>query len=323
VLTRIEIEGLRGIGHGVLEGLAPVTVLTGANGSGKSTVLDAVALVAADDPAPSLVRAIQRRGARNGARWILPQVADPNDWRAGPLARVTGVMDGEPRGIRGATLWLGAGGARVIIRAHRAGAEQGGAFRLGPDNVPLDPVGSGSAPLIDPSEPADLVALWSAALAAGAKRSLLDLLPIVHADAVDVDVLQEADGSTALYLDLGRRSIPLRAAGDGVEAALRIAMELAPVASGVVLLEEPEVFQHPRLLRTTARLLHAAAQRGIQVILTTHSQELIAALVEEDPSGQAASVGVFVLRLDQATLWSARHVGDDLVRAREMDFDLR
>jgi predicted ATPase len=46
MIDAIEIENLRGIRHGRLDGLKPLTILTGPNASGKSTVLDALLIAA-------------------------------------------------------------------------------------------------------------------------------------------------------------------------------------------------------------------------------------------------------------------------------------
>lgn len=47
MITSIEIQGLRGIRGGKIEGLAPVTVLIGPNGCGKTTVLEALGVACA------------------------------------------------------------------------------------------------------------------------------------------------------------------------------------------------------------------------------------------------------------------------------------
>ena len=49
MIESIEIENLRGIAHGKLEGLTRLTILVGPNGSGKSTILDALLLAASSD----------------------------------------------------------------------------------------------------------------------------------------------------------------------------------------------------------------------------------------------------------------------------------
>jgi predicted ATPase len=68
VITAIEIEGLRGIRQGALQGLAPLTVLTGPISSGKSTVLEALSVVAAPQPFLQLQDLTRRRTA-GGRAW--------------------------------------------------------------------------------------------------------------------------------------------------------------------------------------------------------------------------------------------------------------
>ena len=47
------------------------------------------------------------------------------------------------------------------------------------------------------------------------------------------------------------------------------------------MLEEPEVHEHPAAMRQSARAILAAIRRDIQIILSTHSVELIDALLAE------------------------------------------
>ena len=72
-----------------------------------------------------------------------------------------------------------------------------------------------------------------------------------------------------------RGAIPIGVAGDGVQALVQLATEFAALPGGSVLVEEPEVYQHPAALRLTARVLLATMRRGVQIILTTHSPFLL------------------------------------------------
>ena len=47
-------------------------------------------------------------------------------------------------------------------------------------------------------------------------------------------------------------------------------------------MEEPEVHMHPGAIRQCARAILAAVRRGIQIVLSTHSLELIDALLSRE-----------------------------------------
>ncbi len=77
MITSIEIENLRGIRAGRLNGLAPLTILTGPNGCGKSTVLDALLIATSPSPAEAVGQAIQRHPVvPSGASWLFSTSAD-------------------------------------------------------------------------------------------------------------------------------------------------------------------------------------------------------------------------------------------------------
>jgi predicted ATPase len=79
-----------------------------------------------------------------------------------------------------------------------------------------------------------------------------------------------------LHTFCGRnRPVPAYVAGDGFKRFLELASAVVVSERGVVLLEEPEAFQHPRYLTELASLLLQATKEGSQVILSTHSIELI------------------------------------------------
>jgi predicted ATPase len=76
MLKSLEIERLRGIRQGRIDDFAPLSVLVGQNGSGKSTVLDALLIGCSANVGQAIGTAVQRRTNINfAAPWLL--------WRGG------------------------------------------------------------------------------------------------------------------------------------------------------------------------------------------------------------------------------------------------
>ncbi len=71
-------------------------------------------------------------------------------------------------------------------------------------------------------------------------------------------------------------------------------------------------------------MIHAAVRRGVQVILSTHSLELIDYLVSEASDGDLERLSVFQLALENGELKSSRIVGKDVAFSRlQIGDDLR
>ena len=155
----------------------------------------------------------------------------------------------------------------------------------------------------------------------GAATALLrDLVPgFSH-----VEILTNADGTPIVHVVYEDRSVPVALAGDGVAALIRLSLELAARPGGVVLIEEPEVHQHPAALLRSARAIAETVKRGVQVVVSTHSLELIDALVGEECGLNLEDVALFMLRLSEGRLGSARIPGPRVAYARqELEDDLR
>jgi AAA15 family ATPase/GTPase len=123
-------------------------------------------------------------------------------------------------------------------------------------------------------------------------------------------------------------SVPLGVAGDGIYGLARLAFELAMEPGSLALIEEPESNQHPRSLRMSARVIWAAVRQGVQVVLSTHSLELIDMLLDgcyRDGDGDdLAQLAVCRLRLSDGNLMSIWHRGDEIRSARtDIEEDIR
>jgi hypothetical protein len=151
------------------------------------------------------------------------------------------------------------------------------------------------------------------------KAVMSELLPEVE----DLEILAPNNIPT-LHLNFEDHALPIGLAGDGVQLLLRHVMALASPPGTTLLLEEPETHMHPGAIRLLARAIHAAVARDVQVILTTHSLELIDALTLGVLDTQLARVAVYRLALERGTLESTRLDGPEAALARSsIEDDLR
>lgn len=336
MIESVSIHGLRGIRDGALEGLSALTVLTGVNGCGKSTVLDALLIAASSRPEEAIAKVVQRRGAtRFGARWL---VHNKEQWARIAIEHGRGEQHGcTLRWRRGPVQLPGNDPRRAIVQerySHHIEVEldKGGVGWVAFDGS-NESIGSGrlelgdepSIQLVDPGLPILLDRAYSEATRLGRRDEIIGVLRELVPDLSSVEILSEDDGSPALYVVRGQRgAIPVGVAGDGVQALVQLATEFAALPGGKVLVEEPEVYQHPAALRLTARVLLATMRRGVQVILTTHSLELIDMLVEEAVPADLPQMSLFTLALEDGVLRSGRLSGHQIAAARaEVAEDLR
>ena len=139
----------------------------------------------------------------------------------------------------------------------------------------------------------------------------------------NVEILTE-NAEPILHFVFADHSVPATLAGDGIQALLRLSLALSASGGGIALLEEPEVHQHPGAIRRSARAILAAVRRGIQVVLTTHSLELIDSLVAESLDEDLARMSLYRLILEDGVLKSSRLDGPDICFSRTtVEDDLR
>lgn len=338
MIASIEIAGLRGITKGLVNGLGPLTVLVGPSGAGKSTVLDALLIAASPSPGDAIGRVIKRRAElRGGAAWLFANGRNEATLKLGPTQRSVLIKHSDPKpelaallkaravspvGLRAevSSRW-GTLETNVVVDVdnnHRADLRW-------PNRGALEGFQAESdARLIEPPAGASHVPLhrvYSEATRGGGLRYAVDLLREVLEGLVDLRVLtfeDEAGDTPILHLDFGTHTVPVAGAGSGVYALVRLALELAAVRSGLALIEEPEVHQHPRALHQSAKVLHAAAARGIQVVLSTHSLDLIDSLVAS-ADGEAGLERLRVVRIARTKdgeLRCSAYAGREVAEAR-------
>jgi energy-coupling factor transporter ATP-binding protein EcfA2 len=332
VIRAVEIKGLRGVRTGSLTDLTPLVVLVGPNGSGKSTILDALLIAANPRPSEGIGQAVERReGLRAGARWLL--------WKGGSAgpAEMTVKTD---RAVRTCTLTVAGqsqehtsisskvrdweGDSQTTDTDIATGFREGARYQASGFVKPLEDVPE--VRFIDPgvgSLRTPLHQLYTRIVEQGLHKDAIASIRTLIPGIEDIQILAEGD-VPVVYLIFDGYAVPAALAGDGIRLLLHLSFELATRPGGLVLMEEPEVHMHPGAIRQCARAVLAAMRRKVQVVLTTHSLELIDALLGESSDADLAQLSLYRLQLQAGNLKSSRLPGPEVAFARtEIQDDLR
>jgi len=338
VIHTVEIRGLRGIREGLLSDLTPLVVLVGPNACGKSTVLEALFIGASNTPAEAVGKCVQRRsGVWNGARWLLTTKdtagAKADDWHV----RVTSETQERMTRLLARLGDDGRADIEQYVFSSRGGGIRTGTrfaadntFESGIDSVEDTPLRVvAEAKLVEPRPDVTQTPLhrvYSTTVQNGLRAAAEAFIPDVLPGFVRLEILTAPNSDEPevnVVFESGALPVPL--VGDGAQALIRQCLELAALKDGLALLEEPEAFKHPRAIRQSARAMVAAAKRGVQVILTTHSLELIDALVAaSDDDAALARLSLYRLALKDGALASTRLAGPEVKLMRsQIEEDLR
>ena len=350
MIESVEIQNLRGIRMGALEELTPLTVLVGPNSSGKSTILDALLIGASNSPGDAIGRAVGRRSTRDAdSRWLLWRQGQQGDaslevysrargkhrssvfgWRAeGPSDlgdQLRGLGSEPPFTCIDATILLA--GASVPIQTWTVfAADNRFAFKQSQQTFPLTWRFEPAVSFVDMRGiglGTPLAQLYTEAVTQGRRDDVQELLGAIVPGLRNLEILVNHRMEPVLHLVFADKSVPAALAGDGVRTMLRLSLELASRGQGLVLVEEPEVHQHPKALQQSAKALLAAVRRGLQIVLATHSLELIDALLLEATQDDLPKLSTYRLRLDDGVLASSRLSGEQMAFNRgQIEEDLR
>jgi predicted ATPase len=317
VISSIEITHFRGIREGKLDDLPPLVVLVGPNGCGKSTVLDALYIGASEQPGQAAVEAIKRHGGvERAGRWFA--------WRGNTAEHAQLTVATTPGNSRTCRLKFGQAHPQVLFRQPDGGRGSRRPEGFGPQMTPLE--GISGIRLVEPCDfdtLPPLHRLYTDAVSQGRRDQTVEIVRELVHGATNLEILTEGD-TPLLHVVFEDHSVPVAFAGDGVYSLVRLSLELASRPSGVVLLEEPEVHQHPAAIRQTVRAILVAMRRHIQVMLTTHSLELIDMLLAEATNDDLAGLSVYRLQLENGILGHRQIPGREVAFLRtEIENDLR
>jgi predicted ATP-dependent endonuclease of OLD family len=293
--TEITVERYRGLSRLTLPSLARVNLFAGVNNVGKTTVLEAVHLLANQHEVTGLLDVIRSRARVSGApdpQWLVQQL--PRS------ARIIGAFDQ----VRENT-------AAVEITFEREADVEDQAFYLG--TLTLDArygpkaqqsittfyekrdrrthiEGAGhvlcrsflSSPF-SLNDPDLIVACNRRSVETRSKEKILDFLRS-HVDdgLVNIEMVDKFQRFLVTYREL-EQGLDLTHFGDGMQRVFLICLLFSWAEHGVLLIDEFENAIHAALLRPLASfVVELAKQFDVQVFLASHSKEAIDAFVSTD-----------------------------------------
>ncbi|HMY15384.1 MAG TPA: AAA family ATPase [Polyangium sp.] len=326
MIHEVTISGLRGVDEGRITDLSPLVVLVGSNGSGKSTVLDALLIGTGDAPGDEVGRSVQRRpDLWNGARWLIPRHRETGstievirrrgggEERRTTRLRFQDTIDTDlAHDLMEQRPGVPASGS-IMVDVDCPGASHAALAGFLADNsyqckYSEQQIPAWDTKLIDiphgSNQPLD--ALFITATERGRLEQAVKILQSLYGDRIrDITVLTDK-AAPVIYVVTDRGNIPIMALGDGIACLVRIVLELAIAPHGLVLLEEPEIHQSPRMIMSLAEIIWAAVDRGVQVVASTHSLAFINALLKYAPAWARGDLNILGLSLHKGLLTSQR-----------------
>ncbi|HVK71617.1 MAG TPA: AAA family ATPase [Polyangium sp.] len=270
----LDIQGFRGFSKLALEDLGRVNLVVGKNNTGKTSLLEALTLLANPgmiSSLPGLFRANAEFVDERFYRWL------PNDGAVDAAAKLAGVTS--TRAL-----------ARVVVRPS--------AVSKPPSVADLEPTWSGSAyslwskkdfvPLhvhavsVQHRSPDGMIDAFAEAVRAPEdERQMEGLLNSVD-NRIRSLRLDAVGSKPFIVVDVGlRERIPLSQAGQGIYRLVSIFSELLGRKPDICFIDEIENGIHYTALSTVWKGIAEVAERlGIQVFATTHSRECLVAAHE-------------------------------------------
>ena len=334
--SSINVRNYRGIGGLVLDDLRRVNLIAGINNAGKTSLLEAVYLLARQNDERALIDINRWRGRIEGEPdpvWLVQQIQ--------PAIHIEGCFDDVPdnsaklemrrmsepdSSIKDQATFL----AKIAIESRYGGQDQTTDVALFSDR-PWSAIFEGrhwlcrsafSSPFWTNRSEA-LAESNKASLEVGTKEKVIEFVKShIDADITNIELADKFNRFLVSHLDFNG-GVDLSAFGEGLRRVFEIGLLFASVRGGVLLIDEFESAIHPQLLKEFTRVVQELARKhNVQVFLTTHSKEAIDAFVLNDYATK--DIAGYAICREGEGAGVRRFDGEKLMRLHKaLDFDLR
>ena len=312
MISSIKIKNFRGFDEIELNDMTELTLISGKNNSGKSTILEAVFVLLGHARADIFSRLNQFRSAYVGSSsaelWTpyFHNLELNNDIEIAVDTEKNGYVLNYRRDnsyVPSDDIAPKSAVSAFVNEAHQSyslafsfrdmnGGEETGNYMVSkagtlqdirsniPQNALIDlPVGMFVNSLILGTEMP--LTDWMGKLELqGKKTEIIDVLKLIEPDITDV-VTVSLTGVAQLYVKIGGSLLPLKHSGDGINRLLYILLAIIENPGTILLIDEIETGFHYSIYSKLWETIAAAAHRyGCQIIATTHSYECLAGALE-------------------------------------------
>ena len=361
MFASLEIHGYRRFGHYRVAGLSRVNLLVGHNNCGKTSILEAVHLLASGTAPQVLGQIAQRRGELFAARRA----------RHGYSVETTltptcaHFFHGHDLATESEFMITGNDGRRSthVVVCRELPQEKAEAWRTGPSlrvtNKPLKPAqqlvipiteegallgelggggrnGSKNEPPVvfiapDSLMPTSMGDMWNEIVHNRRESEVIDAMRILEPDLEDIFFLSgeaayASGGPTGVLAAFHgeQRRVPLGSLGEGMRRMLAIALALIHARGGLLLIDEIDAGLHYSVMGDMWRLVVEAAQRSdVQVFATTHSLDCVRGLAWLCDNYPALAEDVSLQKIEPTLEESVAFGAGELMVAVEQEIEVR
>ncbi len=334
--SSVRVERYRGIDGLTVEAPGRVNLIVGVNNAGKTSLLEAIYLLAHQNDERALLDIIGWRGRVEGdppPLWLVEQLPR--------LARISGCFDRvadattsvefevatEPEpDVDDQTSFL----SQLTIESRYGGQVQNTDVVFFGDRARRTRFQgqhwlcrSALTSPFSANRPATLARCNKASLEAGTKRQIIEFIrERIDRRLRNIELVDRFNRFLVSHDDFDKAP-DLAAFGEGVRRVFEVGLLFAGVRGGVLLVDEFENAIHTELLVGFAGLVRElAVELDVQVFLATHSKEAIDAFV--GPGWRTEDVVGYAINRKDDDVKARRYDGDRLRKLRDaVDFDLR
>lgn len=283
MLTDFTIKNFRGIKELTLPSLKRVNLFVGKNGVGKTSVLEAVELWAADFSPQAMLASLQRRGEAGLTFTRTPVDAlFGGEFKLQPVTRDSSKINM----AKAKTLGAGPEGGFELVQVAEDQILSGprGSIRLYDHGWP--PVQAIKKTVFVSSSGVDetqLDQLWTAQVLEKVEQRVTTALRLCFPEVEDVSFGDVGRRLALVGLANESRRVPLVRLGDGAMRILGLTLSLAAAKDGILLIDEFENGLHYSIQRKIwAFMLELSKEErlNVQVFATTHSRDTLSSLAE-------------------------------------------
>ena len=351
MISSLKIEGFRGLKQFEMGQLGRVNLLVGTNNCGKTSVLEAIYLLASGGEPWCIQYLLTKRGEQSFTQVSYvdePQPSSPPEYSISHLftghklygvpLKISSVWGSQPRVIDLSFKEMKQGFVE-ISRGEIPGSvlQMAGNVRADFQEIPLTPSNGIAKDVLSriarrayergyerspvsfistgPSTSLELTTYWSKIVLTPVEALVLKALQIVDPN---IERVAEVGSQFKVILRGQIEPVPMGSMGDGMWRLFAMAIHIGMCKGGVLLVDEIDSGLHYTTMSKMWRLmLDAATQFDIQVFATTHSYDCIHSLAQMgDPS-------VSVQRIESGKLRAVPYDQEELSVVAERELEVR